>query len=247
MNKNTKLQIIAEIASNWNGSEILGKKIIEKASKAGADYVKFQMWKATDLYEITHPNWNEIKKSEMKAKTARKFKKYSDSFEINCIWSVFYPEAVKLLEDLNVSLYKIASRTSSLMDSNSLDTMKEIAKTKKPVIISMGFGGNKKLLDSIFQNNKKYYLYCISNYPTKLSEINFKSMQKYAGFSDHTKGNLAPLIYAIKSANSHKERFYEKHVCIDESVGPDKPFSMNMIDFKKLIFNIRQIESLNLF
>jgi N,N'-diacetyllegionaminate synthase len=246
MTKNNKFQIIAEIASNWNGSEILGKKIIKKASQAGADYVKFQMWRASDLYKTSHPNWNEIKKSEMTPNTARKFKKYSDSIGINCIWSVFYPEAVKVLEDLDVSLYKIASRTSALMDSNSLETLKEIAKTKKPVIISMGFGGNKKLMDSIFRHNKKYYLYCISNYPTKLTEINFKLMQKQTGFSDHTNDSLAALIYATQSANVNKKRFYEKHVCIDESVGPDKPFSMGMNDFKKLIFNIRQIESLKI-
>ena len=244
MTKINKLQIIAEIASNWNGNETLGKKIIKQASKAGSDYVKFQMWRASDLYKPTHPNWNEIKKSEMKINTARKFKKYSDSLEINCIWSVFYPEAVKLLENLDVSLYKIASRTSALMDSNSLETLKAIAKTKKPVIISMGFGGDKKLMDSIFRYNKKYYLYCVSNYPTKLSEINFKSMQTFAGFSDHTEDYLAPLIYATQCVNSNKKRFYEKHVCVDESIGPDKPFSIDMNDFKELISNIRQVESL---
>jgi len=246
MTKNNKFQIIAEIASNWNGSETLGKKIIKQASKSGADYVKFQMWRASDLYETTHPNWNEIKKSEMTSNTAKKFKKYSDSLGINCIWSVFYPEAVKLLENLDVSLYKIASRTSALMDSNSLETLKAIAKTKKPVIISMGFGGDKKLMDSIFRYNKKYYLYCVSNYPTKLSEINFKSMQTFAGFSDHTEDYLAPLIYATQCVNSNKKRFYEKHVCVDESIGPDKPFSIDMNDFKELISNIRQVESLKI-
>ena len=204
------------------------------------------MWRASDLYKSTHPNWNEIKKSEMKISTAKKFKKFSDDMGIDCIWSVFYPDAVKFLEEMNVSLYKIASRTSALMDFNSLDTLKEIAKTKKPVIISMGFGGDKKLLNSIFRNNKKYYLYCISNYPTNLKEINFKSMLKYDGFSDHTEGDLAPLIYALKSKNSNKQRFFEKHVCVDESVGPDKPFSMNMNNFKNLISNIRSIEGLNL-
>jgi len=246
MSKINKLQIIAEIASNWNGSETLGKKIIKQASQAGSNYVKFQMWRASDLYKTTHPNWNEIKKSEMKLKTARKFKKYSDSLGIDCIWSVFYPEAVTFLEELDVSLYKIASRTSALMDSNSLETLKEIAKTKKPVIISMGFGGDKKLLNSIFRHNKKYFLYCISNYPTKLEEIDFKSMQKYDGFSDHTEDYLAPLIYETQSINSNKKRFYEKHVCVDESIGPDKPFSIDMNDFKKLISNIRQIGSLKL-
>jgi len=130
------------------------------------------------------------------------------------------------------------------MDSNSLETLKAIAKTKKPVIISMGFGGDKKLMDSIFRYNKKYYLYCVSNYPTKLSEINFKSMQKFAGFSDHTEDYLAPLIYVTQSVNSSKKRFYEKHVRVAESIGPDKPFSIDMSDFKELISNIRQVESL---
>ena len=246
MTKNNKFQIIAEIDSNWNGSEILGKKIIKQASQSGADYVKFQMWKALDLYETTNTNWNEIKKSEMTSNTAKKFKKYSDSLGIDCIWSVFYPEAVQLLENLDVSLYKIASRTSALMDSNSLETLKAIAKTKKPVIISMGFGGDKKLMDSIFRHNKKYYLYCVANYPTKLSEIDFKSMQKFDGFSDHTEDYLASLIYASQSLNSSKKRFYEKHVCVDESVGPDKPFSINMSNFKELISNMRQVENLKI-
>lgn len=204
------------------------------------------MWRATDLYKPSHPNWNEIRKSEMKISTAKKFKKHSDDLGINCVWSVFYPDAVKILEELDVSLYKIASRTSALMDFNSLDTLKEIAKTKKPVIISMGFGGNKKLLNSIFRNNKKYFLYCVSKYPTKLNEINFKSMLKHDGFSDHTEGDLAPLIYALKSKNSIKQRFFEKHVCVDESVGPDKPFSMDMKIFKNLISNIRAIEGLKI-
>ena len=240
------MQIIAEIASNWNGSDSLGKKIIKQSYNAGANYVKFQMWRATDLYKPTHPNWNEIKKSEMSFNTAKKFKQYSDSIGINCIWSVFYPEAVEFLEKLDVSLYKIASRTSALMDFNSLDTLNAIARTKKPVIISMGFGGNKKLLNKIFQKNKKFFLYCISNYPTKLSEINFNSMLQYDGFSDHTEDDLALLIYAIKSKNSSKTKFYEKHVCVDESLGPDKPFSIDMETFKKLIHDIRQIESLKI-
>ena len=65
MSKNYKLQIIAEIASNWNGNETLGKKIIKKNSQSGADYVKFQMWRAEDLYSRDIPEWNNIKKSEM--------------------------------------------------------------------------------------------------------------------------------------------------------------------------------------
>ena len=57
--------VIAEIASNWDGSIAKAKKIIKECKKAGADAVKFQMWRASDLYNSKHPNWNEIKKSEL--------------------------------------------------------------------------------------------------------------------------------------------------------------------------------------
>ena len=116
-------KIIAEVGSNWNGDIKTGKKIIKKLKDANADAVKFQMWRANDLYDTNHPNWNQIRKSELTPKHALEFKKHSDGLKIDCFWSVFYPEAVDFLENLNVKFYKIASRTSALVDQNSLETM----------------------------------------------------------------------------------------------------------------------------
>ena len=70
--------IVAEIGSNWEGSLSKAKKIIHECKKAGADAIKFQMWRATDLYTKKHPNWKEIKKSEITFKKAQELKKYSD-------------------------------------------------------------------------------------------------------------------------------------------------------------------------
>jgi len=242
----SNFKIIAEIASNWNGNESVGKKIIKSAKTAGADCVKFQMWRASELYDKFHPNWNEIVRSELKPHQIKHFKKYSDDLGIGCICSVFYPEAVDVLEELDVPFYKIASRTSALMDANSLNTMIRVAQTKKPVIISMGFGGNVNKIKKIFQNNKKYFLYCISKYPTKINEINFKLMMKFDGFSDHTEGVLAPIVYALQTKNSKKIKFLEKHVCINESRGPDKPFSMEMTEFANMVNDIRNVSSIKL-
>lgn len=245
--QNTKnFKIIAEIGSNWNGNVKIGKKIIKQLKKIGVDAAKFQMWRAPDLYNSNHPNWNEIKKSEFTFKHAQELKKYSDTLNIDCFWSVFYPEAVDYLEKLHVKFYKIASRTSALLDHNSLETMHAIAKTKKPVIISMGFGGNKKKIKTIFKNNKKYFLYCISKYPTKIQELNFNLMKKYDGFSDHTEDSLASLLYAIKSKSQKKIKFLEKHVSIPESSGPDKPFSMDVEYFSKMIKDIKTVLSLKI-
>ena len=45
-----KVTIVAEIASNWEGNIAKAKKLIKECKKCGADAVKFQMWRATDLY-----------------------------------------------------------------------------------------------------------------------------------------------------------------------------------------------------
>ena len=46
---NNKVIIIAEAGVNHNGDIILAKKLIEEAAHAGADYVKFQTFKAKNL------------------------------------------------------------------------------------------------------------------------------------------------------------------------------------------------------
>ena len=237
-------QIIAEIGSNWSGNEKIGKKMIKAAKLAGADYVKFQMWKATDLYKKSEPFWNDIKRAEITPEIARKFKKYSDEQKIKFFCSVFNPEAVETLENLNVKLYKIASWTASMKHKKSKSTLESIAQTKKPVIISTGMNPNINKLKQIFRENKKYFLYCIARYPTKINQLNFTRMKNFDGFSDHTEGFLAPIMFASNFRNSKKTLFYEKHVSITESKGPDKSFAMPMNDFGQLISEFNKIKYL---
>ena len=54
-----KITIIAEIASNWEGSLSKAKKLLQESKDAGADAVKFQMWRANDLYK-GHPDFKLI-------------------------------------------------------------------------------------------------------------------------------------------------------------------------------------------
>ena len=104
--------MVAEIGSNWEGDFKKAEKIITECKKAGADAVKFQMWRATDLYTKSHPLWNFIKKSEITFEKAKKLKNICDKVGIEFFCSAFYPEAVEFLEKLGVKRYKIASRSS---------------------------------------------------------------------------------------------------------------------------------------
>jgi len=239
--------IIAEIASNWEGSISKAKKLIKECKKAGADAVKFQMWRASDLYDSSHPNWKEIKKSEITFEKAKKLKKFADQQGIEFFCSAFYPEAIDILEKLKVKKYKIASRTCLLKDPFSLEILILKAQTKKSVIISMGMGGDKQKIKNIFKNNNTTFCYCISKYPTKFNEINWKKAINYNGFSDHTIGITAPLLFTtLKKINGSKKIIIEKHVKLLNSKGPDASSSLDIIKFSEMISNIRIISKAKL-
>jgi len=240
-----KVMVVAEIASNWDGSIAKAKKIIKECKKAGADAVKFQMWRASDLYNSKHPNWNEIKKSEVTFEKAKLFKKFADEEKIEFLSSAFYPDAVTFLEKLKVKKYKIASRTCLFKDPYSYETLISKAKTRKPVIISMGMGGNKQKIKNIFKKNNITFCYCISKYPTQFHEIDWNNAIRFDGFSDHTLGITAPIIFAIlKKQQKSKNILIEKHVKLKNSRGPDASSSINTGELSELVKIIRQIERL---
>ena len=135
MEKIMTVNIIAEIGSNWEGDVNLGKLHIKKAKESGASHVKFQMWRAEDIYETSDPDWNEIKKSELDNETAIELKNYADELGIKWFCSVFYPESVKFLESINVEVYKIASWTAAVKHKFALETIRQVGKTKKQTFI----------------------------------------------------------------------------------------------------------------
>ena len=240
-----KITVVAEIGSNWEGNIIKAKKIIRECKKSGADAVKFQMWRANDLYDTKHSSWKVIKKSELTFNQASIMKKFADKIKIDFFCSVFFPEAVDFLESINVKRYKIASRTCLLKDPFSLETLKKKASTKKPVIVSMGMGGNRKKIENIFSKNQKTFCYCISEYPTDMSKINWKNAIKFDGFSDHTLGIIASIIFAVlKKQQKSKNILIEKHVKLNNSRGPDASSSIDTEELLELVKKIHQIEKL---
>jgi len=239
-----KTEIVAEIGSNWEGSIVKAEKIIKECKKSGADAVKFQMWKATHLYKTSHPNWNEIKRSELTFEKAKKIKKIADKHKIEFFCSAFYPEAVIFLKSINVKTYKIASRTCLFTDPFSSETIKEKAKTGKSVFISMGMGGNKRKILNLFSKSKPIFCYCISEYPLKFNKINWSEAIKFDGFSDHTEGITAPILFSVlKKQKKAKSIYIEKHVKLKTSKGPDASTSIDTEKLNELNTNLRLIEN----
>ena len=239
-----KTSIIAEIGSNWEGSLDKAEKLIKECKNAGADAVKFQMWRATDLYSPKHPAWKFIKKSEITNEIANKLKKICDKKEIEFYCSAFYPEAIDYLETLGVKRYKVASRTCLFKDPFAKETLHRKAKTKKPIIVSMGMGGNKQLIKKMFSKNKLLFCYCISDYPLDFKKINWTSAVKFDGFSDHTLGITAPIVFALlKKSKNAKNIMIEKHIKLKNSKGPDASTSIDTQQLSDMVNSIRLIET----
>ena len=236
--------IVAEIGSNWEGNLVKAKKLINECKNAGANAVKFQMWRATDLYSSNHPSWKFIKKSEITFENAKKLKQICDKQKIEFYCSAFYPEAIDYLETLDVKRYKIASRTCLLKDPFSKETLVKKANTKKPIIVSMGMGGNKQQIQKIFSKNKLLFCYCISEYPLEFKKINWTNALKFDGFSDHTLGITAPIFFAtLKKSKKVKNIMIEKHVKLKNSKGPDASTSIDTEQLSRMIDTIRLIET----
>ena len=239
-----KVFSIAEIGSNWEGNLKIGKKIIKECKNADADAVKFQMWRTEDLYP-SHPLFNKIKKTELSFKNAERLKHFADSIGIEFFCSVFYPEAVDFLNDIGVKKFKIASRTCILKDPLSVETLDKVNQTRKPVIVSMGMGGNKKFIEKSLSKNNLKFCYCISEYPLKIEKMNWKNAITYDGLSDHTDGIVAPILFSglIKKQN-RKQILIEKHVKLPDSKSLDASTSIDIQQFKLMNQSFRSIEKI---
>ncbi len=240
---------IAEISANHNGSLFHAKKLIEIAKKYGADAVKLQTYTPDTLtiksnkpdFKIRGGLWNGKTLWDLYEKAQTPFEWHKELFDwakklkIICFSTPFDETAVDLLETLECPFYKVAS-----FEMNHIPLIKKIAQTKKPIIISTGMA-NLKEIDLAYKTAKKngakeiILLYCVSNYPSKISDFNFNNIrilkERYnckIGFSDHSTDNKV-----VAAAIAAGAEVIEKHVALEgQKKGFDLAFSLKGKEIK---------------
>ena len=233
------MEIIAEIGQNHNGDMELAKDLIAAAKESGADVAKFQVFDALSTFgKMNNPWFDYHCKTQLSADNVNFLADECKKNDIEFMASVFDIKLIGLLEDVSVKRYKIASR--SIYDKKLIEVLLQI---NKPLIISLGHW-KEKILPKFNSNSTIDYLYCISKYPTKISEINFNSIDfdAYSGFSDHTLGVSASIYAMLKGA-----RIIEKHFTIDKNLyGPDQALSITpaelsiLTQFKKDLIDLKK-------
>ncbi|EAI7261968.1 MULTISPECIES: N-acetylneuraminate synthase [Campylobacter] len=256
-----KTLIIAEAGVNHNGDMNLAKKLIEVASEAGADYVKFQTFK-TELcisknaqkaeYQLKTTSHEEsqfdmIKKLELSKQDHEVLIEHCKKCNIKFLSTAFDLKSIDLLVELGVEIFKIPSG-----EITNLPYLKKIAKLNKNIILSTGMTSLGEiemaldvLIDNGTQRNKITILHCNSEYPTPFKDVNLKAMQTIkeafklpVGYSDHTLGVTIPIAAVAMGAC-----VIEKHFTLDKNMqGPDHLASLNPDELKTMVQSIRELE-----
>ncbi len=240
---------IGEISANHNGNFSTAKNIILTAKKFGVDAVKLQTY-TPDTMTIPCDNIEfKIKKGLWKGYTLwdlyneaqtpfdwhKEIFDYARKLKITCFSTPFDETAVNLLESLKCPFYKVAS-----FEMNHIPLIKKIARTKKPIIISTGMA-NLKEIDLAYKTAKNngakeiILLYCVSNYPSKISDFNLNNIrilkERYnckVGFSDHSIDNKV-----VAAAIAAGAEVIEKHIALEgQKKGFDLAFSLKGKEIK---------------
>jgi N-acetylneuraminate synthase len=231
----------AEIGINHNGDINLAKELIDLASTAKCNAVKFQKRSVNKVYsqsELEKPRESPWGTTTRQQKEGLEFsieqyielEKYCDSkgieFGISC-WDI---DSLTLVEEhLNVKRHKIAS--AMLTDK---DFINAINATNKPVILSTGMSTPEQIDKSVsLLKNTEYILACTSTYPTLPEEVNLKYITALKslypeikiGFSNHSSS-----VMSLYAAAALEAEYIEFHITKDRSsYGSDQASSINNV------------------
>ena len=256
-----KVFIIAEAGVNHNGNIEIAKRLIEIASEAGADAVKFQTFKTENCitsyapkanYQIQTTGQSEnqyemVKKLELDIKSHRILMDYCKQKNIMFLSTAFDLDSVDLLDELGLEIFKIPSG-----EITNLPYIRKIAKLNKKIILSTGManlGEIENAVNILVENGTKRekvtVLHCNTEYPTPICDVNLKAMLTIkeafkvpVGYSDHTLGINIPLAAVTMGAE-----VIEKHITLDKNMdGPDHRASLEPHELKEMVVAIREIE-----
>ena len=251
--------IIAEAGVNHNGDIEIAKKMIDAASAAGADAVKFQTFKAERIvsinapkaeYQIENTNNTEsqyqmLKKLEIDKETHLELMEYCREKKIMFLSTPFDIDSVHMLVELGIEIIKIPSG-----EITNLPYLREVARQKKKVILSTGMSNMQEVKDAVGilrQNGAEdiTVLHCNTQYPTPMEDVNLRAMISMreelklpVGYSDHTQGIEIPIAAVAMGAT-----VIEKHFTLDKTMeGPDHKASLEPEELREMVKTIRNIE-----
>ncbi len=253
--------IIAEAGVNHNGDMELAKQLIDVAAEAGADFVKFQTFKADRLAtrtakkadyqnestDIKESQYEMLKRLELTLDMHKELIAHCAMRNIRFFSTGFDVESLDMLASLGLDSFKVPSG-----EITNLPYLRHVGLISKSVILSTGMANMGEIEAAIevleqagVVRTNITVLHCTTEYPTPMREVNLRAMQSIqkafgvaVGYSDHTVG-IEVAIAAVAMGAS----VIEKHFTIDRNLaGPDHKASLEPNELKSMVTSIRNVE-----
>ena len=251
-----KVFLIAEIGINHNGCLETTKRLIDGASLAGCDAVKFQkrtidvVYEKEDLDRYRESPWGTTNREQ---KNGLEFgKEEYDEIDTYCkkkgiewfasAWDI---DSQYFMRQYDLKYNKVAS--AMLTDRKLLEA---IAEEGKYTFISTGMSTMEQIEKAvqIFKDANCPYeiMHCNSSYPMKVEDANLNVMHTLrsrfgckVGYSGHEAGIIVSCAAAALGATS-----IERHITLDRSMyGSDQAASLELVGLSRLSAYIRDIEA----
>jgi pseudaminic acid synthase len=245
------INFVAEISANHLRSLSRAHFLVEAASRAGANSVKLQTYKAETMtlnlskFRVSrdHNLWGGVNLYQLYEEAMTPWEWHKELFQhasevgIEAFSSPFDRSAVDFLEGLNCPIYKIAS-----LETGDIDLISYAASTGKRMIISTGASTLEEIERAVEAaesvRDKLTLLVCTSSYPAEPADAHVNRIttlrEKFnvdVGLSDHTLG-IGVSVAAIALGAT----VIEKHLTIKRSDGGhDAAFSLEPEEFKLLV------------
>ena len=250
--------IVAEIGINHNGDMNIAKKLIDIASDAGCDAVKFQKRNvekvySSDVLDFSRESpWGKTTRDqklglEFSIKQFSVIDKYCKKKGIPWYVSCWDVESQIEMRKFKTKYNKIAS--AMLIHTKLLET---VAKEKKYTFISTGMSTLKNISDAvkIFRKHKCPFelMHSHGTYPMRDDEANLRLIpvlaKKYkcnVGYSGHEIGSYNICIPAIILGATSIER----HITLGRTMyGSDQAASLEASGLQRLVRDIRLVDKI---
>jgi N-acetylneuraminate synthase/N,N'-diacetyllegionaminate synthase len=253
--------IIAEAGVNHDGDMSKAAHLIEAAANAGADFVKFQSFRAEKLVspDAKKAEYQERNIGDQDDKQFAMLKKLELTNDqhlflmdeckkhgIEFLSTAFDVEGLDYLNRLGLNFFKVPSG-----EITNYPYLKKLASFGKPVILSTGMANMNEIKSALevleigVSREKITVLHCNTEYPTPMQDVNLLAMNAIAreckvqvGYSDHTLGIEVPIAAVALGAT-----VIEKHFTLDRNLpGPDHKASLEPEELKAMVRGIRNIE-----
>jgi N,N'-diacetyllegionaminate synthase len=242
--------VLAEVASAHQGEAIQALALAKNAREAGADGVKFQLFRASELIAPNDPRSSTFEQIELSLDDWDQVLSETRALGIAIFVEVFDRACLSLAERHDVAAYKIHST-----DIENPEFVRAVAASGRPLLLSSG-GSGLGAIESAIEvarregNEALMVLHGVQNFPTRSEDSNLRFLETLkrlfdlpVGFLDHVDGGSTTALVLPALAVAFGADLVEKHMTLDRTAkGFDYESALEKDSFASMVGLIREAE-----